>query len=156
MDARDDLGLFRLVLDLPEIARKFERRLIGLGAGGREVGGGGVGVGAPDDLLGEPDRRLVGGADIGRGKGDPPHLRARRVGQLGPAVADIDVPQPRQPVDIFVAVGVAQHRALALDDDQRLTVVIGMVQRVDKVAPIGFEQTGGVHAFLLFGGPHSP
>ena len=97
----------------------------------------------PDDLLGETDRGLVGRADIGRGEGDPPHLRARRIGQLAPAMADIDVPQPGEAVDIFAALGVAQHRPAPLDDDQRLAVVIGMVQRVNEIAPVRFEQLGG-------------
>ena len=97
-----------------------------------------------DDRLGEMDRRLVGGADIGRGEGDPPHLRARRIGQLGPPVPDIDVPQTRQPIYVFAAVGVAQHGATALDDNQRLAVIVGIVQRVDEIAPVGFEKLAGV------------
>ena len=100
-----------------------------------------------DDRLGETNGRLIGGADIGRGEGDPAHLRARRVGQFGAAVADIDVPQTREPVDVFAAVGVAQHRTTPLDDDQRLPVIIGMVQRVDEVAPVGFEKLIGVVHF---------
>ena len=99
-----------------------------------------------DDLLGETHRRLVGGADIGRGEGDPAHLRARRIRQLATAVADVDVPQPGQPVDVFAAFGIAQYCALPLDNDQRLSVVIGMVQRVNEIAPVAFEQLrGAVH-----------
>ncbi len=97
-----------------------------------------------NDLLGEPDRGLVGGADIGRGKGDPPHLRAGRISQLASAMANIDVPQPREPVDIFSAVRSAQHRAFPLNDNQRPPVIIGMVQRVDEIAPIGFQKLAGV------------
>ena len=104
----------------------------------------------PDDLLGEANGRLVGRADIGRGKSEPPHLGARRIGQLGPAMADIDIPQTRQPVDVFAAIGVAQYRALPLDDDQRLAVIVGMMQRVNEIAPVRFEQLGGaVHLCLL-------
>ena len=40
------------------------------------------------------------------------------------------------------------------DDNQRLAMIIGMVQRVDEVAPVGFEKLAGVvHASLLFGDP---
>ncbi len=55
-------------------------------------------------------------------------------------MTDIDVPQSGQPVDVFAPFGIAQYRALPLDDDQRLPVVIGMVQRVNEIAPVAFEQ----------------
>ena len=61
-------------------------------------------------------------------------------------MTDIDVPQPGQPVDVFAALGIAQYRALPLDNDQRLPVVIGMVQRMNEKAPVAFEQLrGAVH-----------
>ena len=102
------------------------------------------------DLFAQPHRRLVGLADIGRGEGDAAHLRRGGVGQLAPSVTDIDVPQSRQAVDVFAAVRIAKHRALALDNDQRLPVIVGMVQRVNQIAPVGFDQLGGaVHVVLL-------
>ena len=154
MNARDDLGLFGLVFDLPVITREFERGLVGFGTRCRKIGGGGIGVGMADDLLGEPDGRLVRRTDIGRGKGDPPHLSACCLGQLGAAVADIDVPQPRKPVDVFAALGVVQHRATPLGDDQRLFVIIGIMQRVDEVTPIRFEKLADVvHWSLLTAKP---
>ena len=103
-----------------------------------------------DDLFGEPDRGLVGLADIGRGKGDLAHLRRRGVGELCPAMPDIDVPQTRKPVDQFAPVGEVQYRALALDDDQWLAVVVRMVQRVKQKTPIRLDQLGrSVHVALL-------
>ena len=42
-------------------------------------------------------------------------------------MADIDIPQTREAVDVFAAIGVPQHRPAALDHDQRLVVVIGVV-----------------------------
>src|SRR5882724_1849214 len=66
-------------------------------------------------------------------------------------VADIDVPQTRKPVDVFAAVGIAQHRALPLDDNQRLAMVIRVVQRVHQKPPVAFEKLRGVvHRVLLF------
>ncbi len=84
-----------LVFDLPVIAREFERELVGLGTGGGEVNRRRVRVAVANDLFGELHRGLVGGPDIGRGKGDAAHLRRRGVGELAAAVADIDIPQPR-------------------------------------------------------------
>ena len=34
--------------------------------------------------------------------------------------------------------------AAALDDNQRLAVIVGIVQRVDEIAPVGFEKLAGV------------
>src|SRR6516162_10908574 len=103
-----------------------------------------------NDLFGEANSRLVGRANIGRSKRDPPHLRRRCVRQLSATVADIDVPQPRQAVDVFAALGVAQHRALAFGDDQRLPVIIRMMQRVNEKSPVAFEQlSSAVHGVPL-------
>src|SRR6202008_3891837 len=97
-----------------------------------------------DDLFGEADRRLVGRADIGRGESNASHLRACCVGPLSAPVPDIDIPQPRQPVDVFTALGVTQYRALPFGDEKRLPVVIGMVQGMHQIAPFGLEkQLGG-------------
>src|SRR5277367_2587145 len=78
------------------------------------------------------------------------HLRRGGVGQFAPPMTDIDVPQSREAVDVFPAVRIAKHGALALDDDQRPPVIVGMVQRVNQIAPIGFDQLGSaVHVVLL-------
>ena len=62
------------------------------------------------------------------------------------AVPDIDVPQPGEAVDDLAPVGEVQHRALALVDQQRRLVLLGMVQRMDQIAPVAFEQLrGAVH-----------
>jgi hypothetical protein len=54
-------------------------------------------------------------------------------------MADVDIPQAREAVDIFVSLRVAQHRSAPLDDDQRLPVIIRMVQRVHEIAPVSLE-----------------
>ena len=100
----------------------------------------------PDDLFREAHRRLVGRADIGRGEGDPPHLRGRRIGQFAPAVPDIDVPQPGEAVDEFAPVGEVQHRAAPLGHEQRRFVLLGVVQRMNQKTPVAFKQLrGAVH-----------
>ncbi len=149
MDARDDLGLVRLIHHLPVIAREFERGLVRLGARRGEVDGRAVAVGVLDDLLAEADRRLVGGADIGRGKGDLAHLRGGGIGQFAAAVPDIDIPQPREAIDHLAPIGEMEHRPLALGDEERRLVLVGMVQRVNQIAPVDVEQfRGAVHRIL--------
>ena len=148
VDARNDLGLFRLVFDLPIIAREFESRFVRFRARSGEIDCGRIRIAVSDDFLGEADRRLVGGADISRGESDPPHLHAGRVGQLAAAVPGIDIPQTREPDDIFATIGVVQRGSATLDDDKRLAMVVRMVQWMDEETPIGFEQLGGaLHLF---------
>src|SRR6202035_3069698 len=73
-------------------------------------------------------------------------LDCRRIGKFAAPMTDIDVPQARKTVDIFAALGIAQNRALPLDNDERLPVVIGVVQRMNEIAPVAFEQLrGAVH-----------
>src|SRR5438046_451718 len=72
-------------------------------------------------------------------------------------MADIDIPQTRETIDILAPLGVAQHRALAVDDDQRLPVIVRVMQRVQQKPPVGFEQLGGaVHLCLLWIVPPYP
>ena len=142
--ARDDLHLVRLALGLPVEARRLERRLVGLGAAGREEDALHV-AGELDQLGGQRDGRDAGGADVAREVGELLHLGRRGVGQLGAAVTDVDVPQAREPVDHLVAADVLDHRAAAADVDDRLGVVDRMVERMDQVILVGLDQLGGGH-----------
>ncbi len=83
---------------------------------------------------------LVGLPDIGRGETDLAHLRRRRVGQLAAPVADIDVPQPRQPIDHAAPGDVVKHRAPSVVDKQRRLMVVGVMQRMDQELAIGFQK----------------
>ena len=108
-----------------------------------------TGVGVADDLFGEPHRRRVGRADIGRRIGDLAHLRGGGIGEHAAAVPDIDVPQPRQAVDHLAPVGEVEDRPPALLDNQRRLVVLGVMQRVDQKAPVALEQfRRAVHRIL--------
>src|SRR5256886_16956384 len=55
----------------------------------------------------------------------------------------VDVPEPRQPVDVLVATDVPDRRAAPADVDDRLRIVHGMVERVNKVLLVGFHELGG-------------
>jgi len=53
---------------------------------------------------------------------------------------DIDVPQRRQTIDVLAAVRGAQHRAVPLDEDARLRMLLRVMQRMDQMPPVGIEQ----------------
>ena len=64
----------------------------------------------------------------------------QRVADLGPAVADVDAPEPGHPVDVALAVEIAQPRPVALDDDARrarLLVLVELGERVEDEPAVG-------------------
>jgi hypothetical protein len=140
--ARDDLDLVGLALGLPVEPRGLERRFVGLGAAGGEEDPLHV-AGELDQLAGERDGRDTGRADVAREVRHLLHLGGRRVGQLGAAVPDVDVPQPRQAVDHLVAADVLDHGAPTAHVDDRLGVVDRVMQRMDEVILIGLDELGG-------------
>ena len=141
--AREDLHLLVLALQLPVVARDLEGGFVRFRAGGGEIDRRAVGIGELDQLFGQTDRGNVGGAGIGRGEGELGHLVARRIGQFLAAMAGIDVPQARQPVDVFLAVGIDQHLALALDQHHGRLMVLGEMQGMDQEAMIGLDERTG-------------
>ena len=119
MLAGEDLDLLRLSLQVPVVAGDLERGLVRLGAAGGEVD---VVESAGEELgqLGRQlDRRRRGEPEEGRHEGDLVDLLGRGLGQLAPAVPDIDVPEPGEAVDVAVAVRVPEVDALAPREDQR-------------------------------------
>ena len=141
--ARDDLDLVGLALGLPVEARRLERRLVGLRPAAGEEHGLHVVVGEPDELFGELHGRQVRRARVRREVGQLLHLRRRRLGQLGAAVADVDVPQAGEPVDVALAAQRLDRRPLAAHVDHRLGVIDRVVQRVDQVLLVGLDDFGG-------------
>jgi len=98
---------------------------------------------APDELFGELHGRQVRRARVRREVGQLLHLRRRRLGQLGAAVADVDVPQAGEPVDVALAAQRLDRRPLAAHVDHRLGVIDRVVQRVDQVLLVGLDDFGG-------------
>ena len=142
--ARDDFHLVRLTHALPVVAGEFKGGFIGLRAAGGEIGSRHVAVGQAHDAFGQADGGLVGEPGIGGRIRQFFHLAGGGVGQFLAPVADIDVPQARQPVDVFAPVVGGQHRTLAADKDFGGGVVFRVVQRMDEMALIRFEQRGDV------------
>src|SRR5438128_195173 len=70
-------------------------------------------------------------------------------GTLRAPMPHIDVPEPREPVDVLVAADVPDRRAAPADIDDRLRVLGGMVERMDQVLLVGLHELGG-------GQRHSP
>ena len=104
--AGDDLDLVGLAARLPVEARRLERRLVRLGAAGRQKDRLHGAAGEVQEALRQRDRRDVRRADEAGAVGQLLHLRRGRVRQLGAAVADVHVPQAGQPVDILAPVDV--------------------------------------------------
>ena len=86
-------------------------------------------------------RRLVE-PGIRRRVGQRGHLRAGRLGELAPAMADIHVPQSGQPVDVLAAVGVLDDRAVAFDPNPGMRVRRRVMQRVQQVLEITRNRVG--------------
>ena len=138
--AGDDFDFRGFAARLPVEARGLERRLICLGPPGSEKDAVHRAAGQADQTLRQADRRHVRRAGEAGAVGQRGHLRRRRVGELGAAVAGVDVPQAGQPVDVGAAVHVFDRRALAAHPDHRPPAVDGMVQRMDQMLPVGGDE----------------
>ena len=114
--ADEDLAL-RLALELPVVAHQAEDRVVGLGAGRIVEDVAEVAAHLLGDLGGQQHRgrrrRLEEGVVVGQLQ----HLVVGGLGQLGPAVADIDAPEPRHAVEDRVPLPVIDGRALGAGDD---------------------------------------
>ena len=149
--ARDDLDLVGLALGLPVKARRLERRLVRLGAAGGEEDGLHVRVGERHQLGGELDGRNIRRPRVGGEIGQLLHLVGGRLGELFPAMAHIDVPEPRQAVDVLPALDVGDGGTAAADVHHRLQVIARVMERVDQVILIVLDEHCGLerHGRLL-------
>ncbi len=146
--AGDDLDLVRLAQPSPVVAHGLEGALVGLCAAGCEEGGVQAGVGPPCQRVGQLDGGDVAGPGVAGAVGEGGHLLLGDVGQFLYAVADQHVPQAGQPVDDLAPVDGAQPDAVpGLEDEGRL-VGAGMVQRVQHVRLVLFEQSLCGHRVL--------
>jgi pantothenate kinase-related protein Tda10 len=62
-------------------------------------------------------------------------------------VANVDVPQSGQGIQIALAVGIDNLGAFAADDNERLRVVGGVIQRMDQVITVGMDDLVNVDAW---------
>jgi len=92
------------------------------------------------------DRRRGGDAEEGWLEGEACHLLARHLGEHRPPVADIDVPEPGETVEIRFVVGVPHGRALAARDDQRAVLAVAeqVGDRMEHVGDVLLHQGGGI------------
>jgi hypothetical protein len=112
LDAGDDLGLVGLSELAEVVASGLEVRLAGFSASGGEEEPVDRGVGQLCESFGECDGVEVRATGIAGAVGQGGHLSAGGFGQLGASVAGDDVPESRQSVDVFAAVGVDERRAV--------------------------------------------
>src|SRR5439155_10907731 len=95
------------------------------------------------EAVGERDGRDVGRADVAGEVRELLHLGRGGVGELRAPVPDVDVPEPREPVDVLVAPDVPDRRPAPADVDHWLRVLRGMVERMDQVILVGLHELGG-------------
>ncbi len=101
-----------------------------------------------DQLLGQQDGRVGrhGGEEVVVGQLE--RLLLQRLGDLGPAVADVHAPEPRHGVDVAVARVVLEPHALAPGHHHRaLPLVVGQRREgMEHVLAVERREVGGVGA----------
>jgi hypothetical protein len=91
------------------------------------------------EAIGQGDRLFVGAARIGRMERERGHLPAGGLTELSASVADVDVPQTREAVEIFAAGVVLDQCAFTRHPDARRRVRGRVMQRVHQVRAIGVD-----------------
>ena len=157
-EARDDLLLLRSAAQVVVVADQLDVGVVGVRARAAEEHLGEVAGASPlaeerEHPVGEPDRRLV------RGRAEQVVVAQlldrlpRRLSDLGPAVADVDAPEPGAAVDVLPAAAIHDPHPPALAHDQRPDLeVLG-----DR--GVGMEQALPVHLLERIVGAileHSP
>ena len=135
-----------LALEVPIVTGDLERGLVRLGAAGGVVDVVQVAGEELSQFGGQLDRRRGGEAEEGRHEGDFVDLIGRGHRQLMPAVADVDIPEPGEGVDVLLAVGVPEVDALAAGEHERATLadLLEVGDRVEKVGLVLRDQIGRV------------
>ena len=120
---RDDLDLRRPAAAPPEVARRLERRLVGVDPAGGEEARPEPRVRERLEPRGQLERRRVGVAAVRVGEGEPTHLVGRRLDQLLAPVPQVDVPEARQPVDVRASLRILEADPLTADEDGETPLV---------------------------------
>ena len=138
--ARDDRDLAGPVERLPVEPRRLERGLARLGPAAGEEERVDRGIEQRAQLLGQRDGRQVAAAGVGGLKGERGHLRLGGARQFAAAVANVDVPQSGEPVDVGGAGGIGDDGALAFHPDPGRPNRRRMVQRMQQVRMVGGDR----------------
>ena len=77
---------------------------------------------------------------VARRVGQRLHLLARGVGKLAAAVTKDDVPEAGKAVDVLLAVGIDEHRAVAADPHTAGSLNGGIVLRMNQRRQVAGEQ----------------
>ena len=136
LDARDDLVLLRPPQPAPVEARRLEVGLVRFRARVGEIERLHVGVGQPDHLLGQPNRRLIAVALVGVVEGQCRHLLRRRFAEFRPPVSHRHVPERRQTVDVARPVRPEHVNPLAALNQHRRLVPRRVKQRMHPVVEV--------------------
>src|SRR5262249_44835536 len=79
---------------------------------------------------------------VRREVGDLLDLCGGGVRELRAPVAHVDVPQAREAVEVVASGGIGDRRAAPAHVDDRLRVVAGVMQRMDRVLVMGLDELG--------------
>ena len=145
--AADDRLLRWPAHQVPEEAHELDRGVVGLGARVGEEHALEAGRRQLGEPRGELDRGRRRALEEGVVIGQQLHLAARRLDELGAAVAEVDAPQPRHAVEDPVALAVPQPAALGAGDDARARAARelgGIGERVQVMAAVELAPAQGV------------
>ena len=138
--ARDDLLLLGAAEDVVVVPDDLDLGVVRVGARAAEEDLRHPGRCERDQPLGEERRRFRAHRRERVVVAEPVGVLLQRVADLGPAIPDVDAPEPRHSVDVALAVEVAQPRPVSLDDDARrpcLLVLVELRERVEDEPAIG-------------------
>ena len=148
--AADNLGFFRFALRFPVVTRQLEVAVGRLTATRGEIKVIDLRIANVGQTFGEFDCRWIRAAVIARAESHFLHLLARSIDQWLSAMPETDVPQTGQSIDETVTVGVDQVGPLGLYPDLCIRVCRILVQGMNHVFLIFFDQgavaEGGIHS----------
>ena len=141
--AGDDLALVRLAAGDVVVPHQLHLGVVGVRSGIAEEHLRHAGRRGAHDPLGEDRRRIRAHRREAVVVGQRHRLRADRVRDLRPAVADVDAPQPGHRVEVALARAVGQRDPLAAHDHRAAGALV-LLQRGEGVEDVGPVEGGGV------------
>src|SRR5215213_4481554 len=144
--AGEDLDLFRLSLQPPVVAGDLQRRLIRFRPTGGELEVVEVAGEERRQPRRELDRRWGCEAEEIGDERDLTNLSRSHIGQFGPAMADINVPQAGEGIDVALAIRVPEEDVFSPYHDERTVISQGpqVRERVEEMRLVLINELRGV------------
>src|SRR6185312_454123 len=115
---------------------RFERRFVCFCSARRKVHRLHVTVREGDEPFCKADRGNIGRSGICREKGQILHLTAGSLCQFSAAVSDINVPQPREPIEVLVSLEILYYCALPSCIDGTMIKIHRMMEGMEQMSAI--------------------